>query len=62
MSKYCCYHHENEHDTNNFRALKDEIEQLIRRGQVKDLEHGQNARQNQPQRQAPVQQEEVVQE
>ena len=62
MSEYCHYHCKNGHDTNNCQALKDEIEQLIRCRQLGEFDLDQNARQNQPQHQAPVHQDEAVQE
>ena len=62
MFKYCCYHSENGYDANDFRSLKDEIKRLIRCRQLREFDRKQNARQNQPQRQALVHQDRVVKE
>ncbi|GAA0170325.1 hypothetical protein LIER_40930 [Lithospermum erythrorhizon] len=37
VSKYCQYHNDRGHDTNDCRHLKIEIEKLIQLGQVKDI-------------------------
>ncbi|GAA0157808.1 hypothetical protein LIER_14993 [Lithospermum erythrorhizon] len=39
MSKYCQYHKDQGHDTDDFRHLKIEIEKLIQMGQVKEYFH-----------------------
>ena len=36
QNKYCCYHCDVGHDTNDYHELKDEIEYLIRQGKLKN--------------------------
>ena len=32
--KYCCFHHDHDHDTTDYYDLKQQIETLIRQGQL----------------------------
>ena len=50
LNKYCRYHKDVGHTTEECITLKDEIEKLIRRGYLQDYINGKSAR---PQNQAP---------